>query len=375
MKTYKINEIPNKKILGRNTKSAETNEELNLFWGASALEVKVKANEVWAELSCNYDNLEIWVAVEVNGFQISRFMVSKEKKLYCLARNLNSEKENLITLIKDTQPMPDEPNHVLSIHSVALNDAGNFCSISDRDIKVEFIGDSITSGEGLAGMWDENEWISQWFCASKTYAMQVAKKLNADWNVMSQCGWGILWAWNGNRNNALPPHYENVCSIMKGEYQNQLGVNEKVDFGSGSDYVVINLGTNDNSAFTQPAWIDENGKTYELHLDSNGKAVEAEGILITDEVKRFLGVIRKNNPKAKIIWTWGMMTLTAIPNYIQMGVNEYKAENNDENVYTLELEPMDLIEKSNADKGSRGHPGLVTHVAAANKIVNFIQSL
>lgn len=375
MKTYKINEIPYKKILGRNVKSAGKNESLNLFWGAAALEVKVKATEVWVELSSDYDNLEIWVAVEVNGFQISRFMVSKEKQLYCVARNLNPEKENLITIIKDTQPMPDDVKHSLTVHSVGLNDGGVFLSVPDRKLKIEFIGDSITSGEGLAGMWDENEWIPQWFRASKTYAMQVAKKLDADWNVMSQCGWGIKWAWNGDRNSALPPHYEQVCSIMKGDFENQLGVNEKADFGSGSDFVVLNLGTNDNNAFTQPAWVDSNGNKYELHVDSNGRATDEDGRVITDEVKNFLTVIRKNNPKAKIIWTWGMMTLHAIPDFIQLGVDEYKSENNDSLVYTLELDSMDKIEKCNEDKGSRGHPGAVTHAAAAKKISEFIQKL
>lgn len=375
MKTYKINEIPYKKILGRNIKAAGEKESINLFWGAAAVELKVNATEVWAELSSDYDNLEIWIAIEVNGFQISRFMVSKEKRNYCLVRNLNPQKENTITIIKDTQPMPDDVKHSLSFHSISLDTEGKFCPVENRSIKIEFIGDSITSGEGLAGVWDENEWVPQWFCASKTYAMRVAKKLNADWTVMSQCGWGIKWAWNGDRNNALPPHYENVCSIMKGEYENQLGVNEKVDFGKGSDFVVINLGTNDNNAFTQPAWTDNSGKVYELHVDSKGRAVEEEGKIISDEVKNFLTVIRKHNPSAKIIWTWGMMTLKAIPDFILQGVEEYKSENKDSFVYTLELDSMDDIEKSNTDKGSRGHPGAVTHIAAAEKIAAFILSL
>lgn len=372
MKAYTIDKIPYKKILGRNVKSAGQNETLNLFWGASAFEVKVKASEVWMDFSSDYDNLEIWIAVEINGFQVSRFIVSKGKQSYCISKNLNPEKENLITIIKDTQPMPDDIKHSLTIHSVSLNDGGVFCPVPARKYKIEFIGDSITSGEGLAGRWDENEWIPQWFCASKTYAMQVAKKVDADWNVMSQCGWGIKWAWNGDRYNALPPHYENVCSIMKGDYEKQLGVYDKYDFGTGSDFVVINLGTNDNGAFSQPAWTDSDGIKYELHVDSDGKAVEAEGRIVTEEIKKFLGVIRSHNPNAKIIFTWGMMTLKAIPDFLQLGVDEYKKESNDVNVCTLLLDSMEDIEKSNEDKGSRGHPGMVTHKAAAQKIADFI---
>lgn len=372
MKTYKINEIPYKKILGRNIKSAGNNDTLNLFWGASALEIKVKASEVWVEISSDYENLEIWIAVEINGFQISRFMLSKEKKSYCLARNLNPEKENLITIIKDTQPMPDDKKHSLTIHSISLNAEGEFCKNPPRAKKIEFIGDSITSGEGLAGNWDENEWIPQWFCASKTYAMQIAKKINADWSMISQCGWGIKWAWNGDRNCALPDYYENVCSIMKGSLQSELGVNEVFDFENGSDFVILNLGTNDDSAFSQPAWISSDGKKYELHLDSNGVATEEDGKQISERVKSFLHIIRQKNPHAKIIWTYGMMTLKAIPKYIERGVEEYKSETNDNDVFTLHLKSMDAIECGNDDKGSRGHPGFITHQKAAEKLIDFL---
>ena len=47
----------------------------------------------------------------------------------------------------------------------------------------------------------------------------------------------------------------------------------------------------------------------------------------------------------------------------------------DMNVYPLELEGMDKLEKSDEDKGSRGHPGPLTHKKAAERIFNFIKTL
>lgn len=47
----------------------------------------------------------------------------------------------------------------------------------------------------------------------------------------------------------------------------------------------------------------------------------------------------------------------------------------DMNVYALELESMDDIEKNPEDKGSRGHPGPLTHKKAAEKIYDFIKTL
>lgn len=375
MKTYKLNEISEKRILGRNVKDAENLSSLALFWGASALEICVKASEVWINFSSDFDNSESWVCIEINGMQISRFIAPKEKTWICVARNLNPEKENLISIIKDTQAMSSDEHHSLFINEIGLSDDGTFAKITPRKMKIEFIGDSITSGEGLAGGIDEWEWIPQWFCASKTYAIQTAKSLNADWSVMSQCGWGICWGWNGNIHTAIPPHYENVCSVMWGEYQKKLGVSQKYDFGNGSDFVVINLGTNDNGALFQPAWKDESGIEHVLHTNKNGEATDEDGKKIYDGVKSFLKNIRNHNPNAKIIWTWGMIRLTAIPKFIQNAVDDFKTENDDKNVFTLEFDAMEDVEKLPEDKGSRGHPGPKTHKLAAQKLTDFIKKL
>lgn len=375
MKNYKLNEISDKRILGRNVKDAENLSTLSLFWGASALEICVKAAEVWVNLSSNFDNAESWVCIEVNGMQISRFMAPKEKTWICIARNLNPEKENLISIIKDTQAMSSDSHHSLFINEIGLDDSGKFVKIPGRKLKIEFIGDSITSGEGLAGGIDEWEWIPQWFCASKTYALQTAKALNADWSVVSQCGWGICWGWDGNLHNAIPPHYENVCSVMRGDFQEKLGVNQKYDFGKGSDFVVINLGTNDNGAFFQPAWKDENGIEHVLHTKSDKVASSEDGQKIYDGVKSFLKNIRHHNPNAKIIWCWGMIRLETIPVFIKKAIDDFSVENDDKKVFSLELDSMEDVEKLPEDKGSRGHPGPKTHKLAFQKLYDFLKNL
>ncbi len=370
MKSYKINEITNKRILGRNVLDAgKTDKPLALFWGASALEFKVRAHEVWIQVSSEYDESEPWIAVEVNGFPTNRFMVHKGEPVWvCVAAHMNLEKENLITILKDCQPMSGEAKHSLFIHQVGLSDEGQFCELTPRKLKIEFIGDSITSGEGLAGGPNEQDWITQWFSSSKTYALQTAKALNADWSMFSQSGWGLCWGWDGNIHSEMPSHYEEVCSVMWGEYQQQLGVQQKYDFGWGSDFVVLNLGTNDNNAFTQPAWKDENNVEHPLDLQKDGK-------LVYETAKSFLSKIRKYNPSAKILWTWGMIKLDKVPEFIIKAVDDYKKESGDENVFTLELEAMEDVEINIEDKGSRSHPGPKTHLLAAKKISAFLENL
>lgn len=356
MKTYKISQIENKRILGR---VAEKNDDtLALFWGASALELNVKASEVWVKLSGNWTTNEPWVAVEVNGYQTNRFIAPKESAWICIARNLNAEKENLISIIKDTQAMTGDAEHVLFIQEIGLSENGCFCKIPERKLNIEFIGDSITSGEGLAGNPDEMDWISQWMCASKTYARQVAKKLNANMSAVSQCGWGLCWGWDGNESSNMPDHYNNVCSLLNSDYQKNLGTCKAYDFSVKNDYVVLNLGTNDNSG-----------------LSTEGKSVEKDAPRLVEGVVAFLKNIRQKNPDAKILWTWGMIKLDKVPALINEGIEKYKAETNDCQVYSLELEAMEDVEVTAEDKGSRGHPGPKTHKLAAGKITAFLQSL
>ena len=362
MKNYSMKEIKNLRVQGRNLPGGICEDgAVRLFWAGSALEFSVKATELWARISCNYDFHEIWLAVEVNGYQIARFAAPKEPTLICLAHNMNPEKENLVSIIKDTQPMPGDVKHELKIDSIALNDDGIFCQPVPRKCKIEFIGDSITSGEGLAGKPDEMDWITQWFCGSKTYALQTAKMLNADWTCISQCGWGLCWGWDGDVKSRIPLYYEQVCGLLDGPDQKASGSCNALDFAGGSDYVVLNLGTNDNSGF-------------KFHDDGKG-TVGAAGLAIVAEAKRFLGQIRKHNPRAKIIWTWGMLPVDIVPALISRGVEEYKAESGDKEVYTLEFESNIALEKCDEDKGSRGHPGPLTHRVAAQKLASFIAAI
>ena len=366
MKEYTMNQIPRKRILGRNVYKND-DEQLALFWGGAALEVNIKAREIWACISTTYDNLEQWLAVEVNGAPLSRFMLNKEKTWYCLARNMNPEKENLISIIKDTQPLNEDPTHSLVIHALGLDEAGEFVPVKPRSCSIEFIGDSITAGEGTVGAPDEMDWISQWMSASKTYAIQTAKLMNADWNTMGKSGWGICWAWDGNRECKIPPHYEQVCSVLKDAGSVELGSLQKWDFngGRGSDFVVINLGTNDESGMRAI----EAGGAFAVPEPVEGLQKE-----IIACVKSFLSVIRAHNPSAKILWCWGLLKLYVVPGLIEKGVEEYMVESGDNNVYTLELEPLDELEKTPEEKGSRGHPGYITHHAAAIKIASSLRA-
>lgn len=96
--------------------------------------------------------------------------------------------------------------------------------------RLEFVGDSITSGEGTVGAVYEEDWISAFFSAMNTYPRMVADALSAEYRVVSQSGWGIVTGWDGNVENKIPPFYTQVCGLLTGERNASLGALEDYDF-------------------------------------------------------------------------------------------------------------------------------------------------
>lgn len=366
---YQIYQIPNKNILGRNVKDAMTSKNpLALFWSASGIEICTNASELWVQVSSDYSVNEIYLAVQISGYTIARFMAPKEKTWICVAKNLNPQEKNNISIIKDSQPSAFDPNHIVQIHQIAVTKNAEFFQVPKKDCFIEFIGDSITSGEGLCGRPEAPEWISSYISVSNNYAMQIAKIKNAEISIISQCGWGITRGWDSNIYSNIPSHYQNVCSIFNSPMQKELGSCQEYDFSKKADFVVVNLGTNDNSSFNNP-WTDEStGKVYQYQVNDDGTVAESSKKEIYEGIKNFLYQIRKNNPSAKILWVWGMLKLDKIPAILQNAMEDYKKESGDQNVFSLELDAMEDVENHLLDKGSRWHPGPKTHELAAKKI-------
>ena len=270
---------------------------------------------------------------------------------------MSPENANTILLQRDTQPMSGEDNNVVIIHKIAMPAEAEFCPVDKKDLHIEFIGDSITSGEGLYGNPNEMDNITQNFGGTKSYAVMTAEKLNASYDVISQSGWGVSYSWNGSTFKALPPHYCNVCSVMVGKRQQGLGSIDAYDFEKKADVVVVNLGTNDNLGLPETSYSGDR---------------EAK---IVDDTYNFLKTIRTKNPAAKIIWAWGMISIDTVPALLQQGIEKYKADTHDDKVYSLVLEPMENLEHTDEDRGSRNHPGPATHKAAAQKITAFIKQI
>lgn len=358
-----IKDIGEIKVHGRTT---SCREPLTLFWTASGFECNVSGSELWVEIESAYDIYEPWFSYTINGDWIGRQMLPKGRYWLPLFRGMSADKIKNVRFFKDLQAMSDDGASYIHIHALRFD--GTFYPVPEKTRKIEFIGDSITSGEGLFGAKEEEDWIPMFFSSLRDYAYLTAKALDAEYRVFSQSGWGVHHSWDNNPNCALPKYYKEICSLMPGEQNNKLGGNQPNDFTAWKpDTVVINLGTNDASGFEQPAWIEEQtGIAYQMHKNEDGSYCEEDVAQIQQAICDFLKTVRTCNPQANIIWCYGMLgTPLLLP--ICEAISRYQKETQDKRVSFLQLPNTD-----DTNVGSRFHPGYLCHKQAAEVLVKYI---
>lgn len=359
LKEYACSQVP----LLVHGRTAGQRDPLTLFWTASGFELRAKSAELWVELEADYGegSAEIWVSTRVNGAWVSRQMLNRGRQWLCLFRGRNPEEVKEVRLWKDTQAMPQDPECLLQVRAFRCD--GEFLPVSPRERKLEFIGDSITSGEGDIGAKKEEDWVPMLFCAENNYAVMTAYRLNADLRVLSQCGWGVVCGWNNDPAAVLPPYYTQVCGLLTGERNRALGAQGENDFSAWQpDAVIINLGTNDCGAFSQPPFRNpETGELFASRTREDGTFEPEDLLRLQRGVKSFLKVLRRRNPNALLLWAYGMLG-GELSKTISAAVEEYAAETGDERAFYLQMQ--DHIQH----RGARNHPGRGAHVLAAEEL-------
>lgn len=110
-KIISIADLPQVRVLGRTTGK----DVINLFWTGSGIEFLYTGSELWLEVNADYDTMEPWLAVELNGAQISRFPVNKGKNEVCLFRGMTVGKTKHVRILKEVQAMHQDPLHMIQI--------------------------------------------------------------------------------------------------------------------------------------------------------------------------------------------------------------------------------------------------------------------
>lgn len=365
LKTLPLSGLPQVRVLGRHL----ARQPQTLFWTGSGIELQFTGSELWVEWNAGYDIMEPWVSVELDGAWVARFAVNPGRSRSCIFRGMAPGRPKHVRILKDAQAMYDDPAHFLQIEGLAFAE-GEFVPLDPPRHRIEFVGDSITSGEGAIGTQGELDWTGVLFSARNNYARLTADALGAEYRVVSQSGWGIAAGFDNDPRHALPGYYTRVCGVAQGDHNRELGAQEPYDFAAWQpDAVVIHLGTNDDHAFSNPPWVDPvTGQASQLHSLPDGTFDPQDAARVEQAVVDFLALVRRHNPHAVLVWCYGMMGCRLLP-VIRAGLDRYRRETGDGRVQMLVLPAL-----TPETTGALNHPGLAAHQAAARVLTGCLKT-
>ena len=272
--------VPNIRLMGR---MDPEQRPLALDWTGSGMEFRFRGTDCWAKLEAPAAAPIMWMIVLADGAPVTRFPVEPGVRLYPLLLGLEAEQERTVTLMKETQCMPGSPEATVLLHSLRIE--GELLELPKRDLRIEFIGDSLTSGEGALAARDNMEWVTPWFTARGNYSWYACEALNAERSILSQSGWGCCWDYQHTEANNMSGAYEYTVGVLQGPEAEARGCRKKWDFSTWQpDVVCIRLLTNDNNGINERNSLEEDRETV------------IRGAV--DLIRK----VRKYNPRAKIVW-------------------------------------------------------------------------
>jgi len=365
LKYYPVSELKDCRIHGRNK---VTGDVLPLFWNHSGIEIECTGSELWIELEADFSVFEPWAALEINGAFMMRQMLMPGRYPLCLFRGMSYGDEKRAFFYRELQAMGEDNDCHVLIRGIYTD--GEIRKLPSKSCRIEFIGDSISSGEGTYGAHYDMDWIPMYMSSSRHYANIIEKELNAEVRIISQGGWGVYCGWDGDTSHNIPSVYDKVCGLAYGDFNEGLGASEIYEPEEWMpDAVIINLGTNDMNAFDMPTFYDVRTGTYNvMKKGPDGKPDKEHAAIIRNAAKGFMAQIRRLYPSSHILWVYGMMG-QRLSGCLEAAVKEYKAESGDDNTAFL------LLPDTEGDGfGSREHPGFLSHEKAAAVMIGYLRN-
>ncbi len=300
------------------------NNQLMLHHAANAIELGIIGSSITVNLSTTATSyMRVWI----DGKELAeRIIVTPGVKEYVITEELEAGYHR-VRIVKATE----RQNAIWTVSSFS---AEKFATVSEKsDLKIEFIGDSITAGYGSLGSTGES-WSVDNSDSTRSYAYLTAQKLNADYSVVAEsgiCAKAYMWVQDTNMISLYP--------------QIALGVAAH-NFDYDSDIIVLNLGTND-ATYLSPQY---GGPAYGEQFPADYRAL--------------LELVREKNPTAHIICLYGMMgTDSTISNGI---VTAIKAMDDENIVYN----PFRVEANTN---GAAGHPNSKSQMDWSDALVRYIE--
>ena len=286
-------------------------------------------------------------AVYVNGERKLDEMVDDFAKTYEVFSS-DTPEDVTVKVVK----LSESANSTFGISAVNVTSENGISPTPEKDLKIEFIGDSITCGYGVDDENKDHHFSTKTEDATKTYAYKTAEALDADYSFVSYSGHGIVSGYSSNGEKVaeqiVPPVYEQFTKT----YGSSAGLFDETtpwDFSSFvPDYIVINLGTNDISYVTDKERREEFISGY------------------CDFIKQ----VRNCNPDSHIVCALGTMG-ASLNSSVKKAVERYTEETGDTNVTYLAFAQQSDKDGLAAD----WHPTEKTHEKAAERLIEHIEGL
>ena len=317
-----------------------------LWWSGSGLRTQIDCSRLELEAEVAEAEHTPWLAVTVDGAPVARLPLMAGRHRYALLEGMERGCAHEVAVTRDTQPCDSDAGPLLLR---AVYSDGEPHAPTPRPTLIEFIGDSLTVGEGCVGPVGAMEWRMAWISNLFAYPTLVSERLNAEKRVIALGGWGVWRSWDSNPDCAIGRIYNRLCAVVPGGDIPCVFPSHRPP-----DAVVINLGTNDASALNALAPVER-------------PAMQAE---ITRSALALIRQVRGHAPHAVILWAYGMCG-DPLKDCLGAAVAQAQAEG-DGRVAWLALEhPEGLASRRFGDvMGSRNHPGRKAHQSAAKQIAD-----
>lgn len=347
--------VPNSEHVRMLGRSFFTNELVFMGYSSTGVEFSVNAKKLSVKMigdstTCGLDKGSApRIIAFVNGERKLDQMLINPKQEFVIFED-NQAIDGIVQILKVSECSVS----LAGIESICTDEGGSVSATFPRELKIEFIGDSITCGYGVDDPIIENHFKSSTEDSTKTYAYKTAAALNADYSMVSISGWGIISGCTGNgvkdESSQIPKVYDKLVYTWGATLGDFCPKDINWNFLLFQpDVVVINLGTNDAS-YTRY----ESDRIQEY----------------IDAYVEFLKDVRMKNARAYIICSLGMMGQDLYP-AIEAAVTKYKSVSDDEYICALKFDNQSVEDGICAD----GHPSEKTHAKAAEKLITKIKEI
>jgi hypothetical protein len=169
---------------------------LYLAYSAAYVEFDFYGGSVEAELVsdgyCDEENLRAWAAVFVDGgnIPVSRFALKKGRNKYIIYEN-GDKAQHRVRIMKYSEAA----FATMGICSIEIFDGKPMEYVKTDRRLIEFVGDSITCGYGIEGVFGKDEFKTSQENPWNAYACKTAVGLGCDFELVSWSGDGIISSW------------------------------------------------------------------------------------------------------------------------------------------------------------------------------------